>query len=161
MSLVCRWVSIRTGSCLLFALLLMSEYCSAADEPQLGRLFTTKEQRQQLQQARARHSNAANRPPSSPAQAGSLSEAATGRTDEAPVVTLKGLIYKNDGAARVWVGTQHGATALDYRELPATARPARATAVRVPVAGKSVKLKPGQSYHPDSGAITELGDIAR
>lgn len=73
-----------------------------------------------------------------------------------PVVTLKGLIYRNSGTRTAWVEERDGVAVPDYRELEAPARPDNEIAIPVPMDGKSVMLKPGQSYHPDSGLVTEL-----
>ena len=59
-----------------------------------------------------------------------------------------------------FIGTQEGPAALDYRQLQSGETPDDGLSISVPVRGQSVKLKPGQSWHPESGAVTDLGDIA-
>lgn len=156
------------GKWLLVALIMVSEWCISADEQQFGRLFTTPEQRQRLQQLREEHrrdlkSGNATEPGNGEmagAHHGGQPKAGMprGRQDPAPI-TLKGLIYKKDGAGMVFIGTQEDSAALDYRQLQAGETPDEGFAISVPVNGKSVKLKPGQSWHPESGAVTDLGNV--
>ena len=55
-----------------------------------------------------------------------------------------------------WIHTQDGAAGLDYRKLESGQVLDNEVTLRVPATGMSVKLKPGQSYHLDSGAVTDL-----
>ena len=47
---------------------------------------------------------------------------------------------------------------MDFREPESGRILDNEVSIRVPMTGKSVKLKPGQSYHLHSGAVTELKD---
>ena len=152
---------------LITALSLVCAACPAVDEHRFGRLFTTPEQRQRLQELREEHSETRrDRDDTSGSmsvmthnpgmeQAGSSSTSADA-SKPPPVVTLKGLIYRNGGTRRAWVEQHDGLAAPDYREFEAQARPDSELAIPVPMDGKSVMLKPGQSYHPDSGLVTEI-----
>ena len=154
----------RNGKWLITALLFMCASCPAADESRFGRLFTTPAQRQHLQALREEHrqtlpdrDNTVARNPGTE-QAGA--SAATG-AQAAPVVTLRGLIYRNGETRMAWIderdGDEHrGAATPDYRELEVAATPGHEIAVPVPMGGKSIMLKPGQSYHPDSGSVTDI-----
>ena len=55
-----------------------------------------------------------------------------------------------------WINARDGAAGLDYRKLDSGQLLDNEVTIRVPETGKSVKLKPGQSYHLHSGAVTEL-----
>ena len=152
---------------MITALLLICASCPAVDEHRFGRLFTTPEQRQRLQELREEHSQTRrDRDDTSGSmsvmthnpgmdQTGSNPTSA-GASKTPPVVTLKGLIYRNGGTRRAWVEQHDGLAAPDYREFEAQARSDNDLAIPVPADGKSVMLKPGQSYHPDSGLVTEL-----
>ncbi len=149
---------------LSIALLLICSCCLAVDEHSFGRLFTTPEQRRWLQELRVQQQ------PAQPGQddmeagtgAAAPGAAPTGpapgpdRTQAPPVVTLKGLIMREDGAGMVWVDEHDGGATPDYRTLQTAATPGHEVAVPVGMHGKSVMLKPGQSYHLDSGSVTDL-----
>lgn len=152
---------------LITAILLTCSCCQAADDHRFGRLFTTPEQRQRLQELREEHGQTRHdrddvtgsmsvitQNPGME-QAGSSSTSADA-SKPPPVVTLKGLIYRNGGTRRAWVEQHDGLATPEYRELQAQARPDSELAIPVPMDGKSVMLKPGQSYHPDSGLVTEI-----
>ena len=121
---------------LIIAILSMPATCFPAGEQEFGRLFTTRDERQRLQRFREENRD--------PAGTGSpemnenhntrqiqtgLARRQEGAEKAAPVITLKGLIYSKDRAGMVWINGQDG---------------------------KPVSLKPGQSYHLHSGAVTDL-----
>ena len=149
---------------MIAALIMIAEWCFSADEQQFGRLFTTPEQRQRLQELRADQRRGAVGVNDTEAgirgTAGrhhiGQSKAGMSRGQRDPAsITLKGLIYKKDGAGMAFIGTQEGPAALEYRQLQSGEPPEDGFAVSVPVSGQSVKLKPGQSWHPESGAVTD------
>lgn len=166
MSLVHR-LPRRGMNWMIAALIMIAEWCFSADEQQFGRLFTTPEQRQRLQELRADQTRGA--VGGNDTEAGIRGMAGRHHTEQSRAgmsrgqrdpasITLKGLIYKKDGAGMAFIETQEGPAALDYRQLQAGEAPEDGFAISVPVSGQSVKLKPGQSWHPQSGAITGLGD---
>ena len=169
-SLSVNQLSVQSKKWLIAALIMVSEWCISADEQQFGRLFTTPEQRQRLQELREGHRRT---PGSRKGTETGIRELAGRRhaehskagmsrgPDEPPVITLKGLIYRNDGARTAWIKAQDGTTMLDSRQLQTGELPDREAAIRVPVSGKSVKLKPGQSWHPESGAVTDPSFLRR
>ena len=133
-------LSVQSRIWLIAALIMVSEWCISADEQQFGRLFTTPEQRQRLQELREEHRRGQGR--GNDTESGLRGVARRHHTGQsgaemsggqhAPAsITLKGLIYKKDGAGMAFIGT------------------------REPVSGESVKLKPGQSWHPESGVVTD------
>ena len=163
MSLVHR-LPRRGMNWMIAALIMIAEWCFSADEQQFGRLFTTPEQRQQLQELRADQRRGA--VGGNDTEAGIRGMAGRHHTEQSKAgmslgqrgpasITLKGVIYKKDGAGMAFIGTQEGPAALDYRQLQAGEAPEDGFAVSVPVSGQSVKLKPGQSWHPESGAVTD------
>ena len=164
------WLPGRTARWALLALFAVSGRGIPADEQQFGRLFTTGEERQRLQELREDNRRvtpgrdngargAGERRAAGPAPAG-LSDAAEQGREGRPVITLKGLVYKKDGARMAWIGGREGAAAPDYRELEPGELHDNGAVIELPLTGKSVKLKPGQSYHPHSGAVTELEDTS-
>lgn len=159
----------RCGKWMLAAFIIMSEWCFSADEQKFGRLFTTPEQRQRLQELRAEHRQTSGSRKGTETEFREMTggyharHSKTGISrgpDDPSAVTLKGLIYKKDGTRMVWIKAQEGTAALDYRQLQSGETPDDGLAIRLPAIGNSVKLKPGQSWHPESGAVTDLGDLA-
>ena len=160
----------RTGRAVIIALFALCGCSVAAAEQQFGRLFTTGEERQRLQELRednqrampgrdagaGRAHGAGGRHPSGPAQPGATEPGNEGL----PVITLKGLVYKKDGARMAWIGGREGAAAPDYRELEPGEMHDNEAVIELPMTGESVKLKPGQSYHLHSGVVTELEDTS-
>lgn len=162
-------LSVQSKKWLIAAVIMVSEWCLSADDQQFGRLFTTPEQRQRLQELREEHRRTPGSRKGTGTETGEMadryraeqSKAGMSRgPDEPPVITLKGLIYKKDGASTALIGTQEDPAALDYRQLQSGEPPEDGFAISVPVSGKSVKLKPGQSWRPESGAVTDLEGIA-
>ena len=160
------------GKWLLTALLLTCECCPAVDEHRLGRLFTTPEQRQRLQELRAERRQTL--PGQDNAETGMRVGGRASGTEQtglapgtgsdaqtSPVVTLKGLIYRNGGTRIAWVDERAGAAAPEYRELETATAPGNGLAVPVLLDGKSVLLKPGQSYHAASGSVTDIARSSR
>ncbi len=173
MSLIKWWPSGVTGRWIIIATFSMSGYCCSADEQQFGRLFTTREERQRLQEVREENmQTTSGRDNSGAGTQGKLGkdrarQAQAGifrgpeeSNGDLPVITLKGVIYKKDRARMAWVNAKEGTAALDYRELESGQILDNEVSIRVPMIGKSVKLKPGQSYHLHSGAVTDLKDEA-
>ena len=164
----CRRLGV-SGSWLIIALFSMSGYGYSADEQQFGRLFTTREERRQLQELRQEDMRATGgRDADGIGSPGMVGRYGAGQTQagmyrgsdqgegDLPVITLKGLIYKKDRAGMAWVNAKEGTAALDYRELEAGQILDNGVTIELPPTGKSVTLKPGQTYHPRSGAVTGL-----
>ncbi len=158
----------RYGKWIVTAFIIMSEWCFSADEQQFGRLFTTPEQRERLQELREEHRRTSGSRKGTETELREMTSGYHARhsktrmsrgPDDPPSVTLKGLIYKKDGTRMVWIKAQEGTGALDYRELQSGETPDDGFAIRVPVSGKSVKLKPGQSWRPESGAVTDPSSL--
>ena len=147
----------QSGKWIIAALIVMSEGCFSADEQQFGRLFTTPEQRQRLQELREEHRQTSGSRKGTETEIREMaarhhaeqSKAGISRgPDEPPVITLKGLIYRNDGARTAWIKAQDGTTMLDSRQLQTGELRDHETAIRVPVSGKSVKTQTGPVLAP-------------
>lgn len=163
-------LSVQSKKWLIAAAIMVSEWCLSADDQQFGRLFTTPEQRHRLQELREEHRRTPGGRKGTGTETGEMagryhaehSKAGMSRgPDEPPVITLKGLIYRNDGARTAWIKEQDGTVVLDSRQLQSGEPFDDGFAISVPVSGKSVKLKPGQSWRPESGAVTDLEGIAQ
>lgn len=148
---------------LIIVILSMPHIGFPAGEPEFGRLFTTRDERQRLQQFRDENRDDAGSGIAEMDASHSTRQIQTGPArrqegagKDAPVITLKGLIYSKDRAGMVWINGQDGDAALDYRRLESEEILNNEVSIRMPVTGKSVQLKPGQSYHLDSGAVTDL-----
>ena len=160
-----------TGRWILIVVISVSGYCYSADEQQFGRLFTTREERQRLQEVREENMRTAGvRNNTGTGVHGLIDRERAGQTragfspgteqgkENLPVITLKGLIYKKDRARKAWVDANEGTAALDFREPGSGRILDNGVTIPVPFTGESVKLKPGQSYHLHSGAVTDLKD---
>ena len=125
-----------TRKWLIIAILSIPDICFPAGEQEFGRLFTTWDERQRLQQLREENRDSAgtgipemNESRNARQIQTGLARRQEGAGKDVPVITLKGLIYTKGRAGMVWINGQDG---------------------------KPVRLKPGQSYHLHSGAVTDL-----
>ena len=163
MSFTRRQLPGATWEWLIIAILSMPDICFPAGEQEFGRLFTTRDERQRLQQFREENPDPAGSGNPGMNESHDTRRIQTGPArrqegagKDAPVITLKGLIYSKDRVGMVWINGQDGDAALDYRRLESGEILDNEVSIRMPVTGKSVQLKPGQSYHLDSGAVTDL-----
>ena len=148
---------------LIIAILSMPDTCLPAGEQEFGRLFTTRDERRRLQQFREENRDRAATGNPGMNESHDTRQIQTGLAHrqevtekDAPVITLKGLIYSKDRAGMVWINGQDGDAALDYRRLESGEVLDNEVTIHMPVTGKPVSLKPGQSYHLQSGAVTDL-----
>lgn len=174
MNIMNRRLPEKIGLWIITVVLSLSNFYSPAAEPQFDRLFTTREQRQRLQELRERNRQIARDRDHTGAETHGMKQnfrtdqtrtallrPLEGSSEERPVITLRGLIYRKDRAGMAWINARDGAAGLDYRKLDSGQLLDNEVTIRVPETGKSVKLKPGQSYHLHSGAITELKEDVR
>jgi hypothetical protein len=109
---------------------------AAAQAPQIGRLFTTAAERQQLDQARQRGGIEA------PAPGPAAPPPPPAAPAPAPVV-VSGIVKRSSGAALSWVnGEVRGSSTAGY-------------VVRTPD-GRTVTVKPGQQYDPANGSVRDV-----
>ena len=121
----------------------------------LGRLFTTPQQRAELE--RLRHA-----PP--PAPKPKLVEQPKVEAPQAPPptvppITVNGVVVRSDGESTAWVNGQStvdGNVDVDNVQV----NPRRIKGLSVPITTPSnlpdVRLKPGQSYDPDTGTVVDI-----
>lgn len=126
----------------LGALLAGAVPAALAQVPQLGRLFSTPEQRAQLDAQRY------GSPPSSPALAPPAPPPPP--PPPAPPVELNGLVQRSSGRSTVWLnGTPQQEP---YNQL---GQGQGGTLSLRLSSGQLILLKPGQRYDPASGSVTE------
>jgi len=144
----------RLLSPLLLAAVAAPALQAAADNGD-ARLFTTPEQRQRLDQSRE----------GTPTEAGATEQEQTPRHLAAPAekpeplpsVHLRGFVRRSNGPGAVWVndGSTLAADELDGRID--TGR-IDGSSVRVTLPdGRRLRLKPGQTWDPQKGAIVDAG----
>jgi hypothetical protein len=109
-----------------------------AQVPQIGRLFTTAAERQQLDLARQRGGSIQDGRPSQGAQPAPV--AAPPPAPAPPPVAVSGFVKRSSGSATVWVNGE------------ARAAGPQGYVVRTPD-GRSLTIKPGQEYDPVSGSV--------
>ncbi|UMR29075.1 hypothetical protein MJ904_18500 [Massilia sp. MB5] len=127
-----------------------------AAAPNIGRLFTTLEERVQLDAQRSSTPlGTAGMPgmsvgfvPPAPAPAPAAASEAAPPAPAEPV-QLNGVIRRSGGKSVVWVNNVP-------LESPAARAKGGALSVPLPTGG-SVKLKPGQSFNPADGSVHEAG----
>lgn len=119
---------------LLVAMMLAAG--ASAQVPQIGRLFTTAAERQQLDQARQRGG------PTAQAAPAAVAPPAPPPAPPPPVV-VSGFVKRSSGEATAWVnGEVRGTGAGGY-------------VVRTPD-GRTITVKPGQEYDPASGSVRDV-----
>jgi hypothetical protein len=108
----------------LFAFLLSFGLASKAQAAELGRLFFTPDERQQLDQKFARHETGNEEPESK------------------PFISVNGVIQRSDGSRTVWINgkAQHNAAGKNPNTAPVT----------VPGKHESIEVKVGQRLLIDS-----------
>lgn len=165
MSFVRRQLPKVAGKWLTIVILAIPGTCPIAGEQQFGRLFTTPDERRRLQESRDINRQLARGRKRAGTITGQMNgsygngqaQAGPGRGAQVDgVITLRGFIYKKDRAGMVWIDARQGDAALDYRKLGSGQVQGNEVSIRVPASDQTVKLKPGQSYHPHTDVITDL-----
>lgn len=113
--------------------LMLCVLAVAAQAQSMGRLFHTPEQRALLDTAR---------------KTTPMNVEGEAETENAPNLTLRGIVTRSDGKRSVWMNNhlEHGATSSGAQERNQT---------QVQLPGGSVKLKVGQRIDPSTGLVTE------
>ncbi len=133
----------------LFALVA---FAAAGQAQDLGRLFTTPEEREMLEALRRQ-------PPKPQAEAAPLVAPTVEPTPVAPNVTMNGLVSRSRGRGMVWV---NGVTSLegdlDAQGIAVDVGAMRGTTlpVRIGDAPLAVGLKPGQTYDTGEAQVREV-----
>ena len=114
-----------------------------AQPPQLGRLFSSPEERAQLDAARS------GRPPAGSAEAAQAPPAAPPPPPPSPPMELNGLVQRSSGRSTVWLNQ------APQQEPHNHVSGASQLTLRLSN-GQVVVLKPGQQYDPASGTVKEV-----
>ncbi|QGZ42754.1 hypothetical protein IP92_04669 [Pseudoduganella flava] len=124
---------------------------AAAQDPlAFGRLFTTSAERAQLDQQRYSGAPVPNGAAAAPPAAATATAPAAAPPPAPPPapVRLSGVVRRSNGSATVWLDGEARDTRLGRYRAGAP--------VPVDVAGRRLLMKPGQSYSPDDGTISDL-----
>ncbi|HHO59934.1 MAG TPA: hypothetical protein ENJ64_06790 [Thiotrichales bacterium] len=123
----------------VFLLCAMPAWAVAGfDAKQLGRLFTDAQQREKIDRLRSRHGE--------PPEKAAASQA----------VKLSGYVKRANGKSVVWVNnksTLNGSRVGNVMVHPSSV--GKDNRVTIIVDGKRQRLKPGQTWHKDTGTIRE------
>lgn len=165
MSFVRRQLPKVAGKWLTIVILAGTGAGPTAGEQQFGRLFTTPDERRRLQESRGINRQLARDRKRAGTLTGQINGSYdTGQARPGPgrgaqvdgVITLRGLIYNKDRTGMAWIDARESDAALDYRKLDSRQVQGNEVSIRLPASDQTVKLKPGQSYHPHTGVITDL-----
>jgi hypothetical protein len=139
----------------LFITLLLPSTTFAADD--LGRLFTTPEQRQTLEKLR-------NQKPSEVVKIPDIIfDEEPEVQEEKPVIggiTVNGLVYRKGGKSTAWINsanTFEGNFGNQYIQIDAENIRPEDVEIAIPINEKNVKLKTGQTYDPEADQIISPG----
>jgi hypothetical protein len=120
----------------------------AQDAEEFDRFFTSRATRKQLNQTREQYSSLVQG-----------HDVETGEFEEKifPEIHVKGLIVRNDGSSEIWVNDSNTfGKSRASRDLQSGTRRIDGQKIRVTLSdGKTVMLKPGQIYTPDSQQVLE------
>jgi len=122
-----------------------------ADElttPVFGRLFTTDKERQRIDRHRSRTFT----------QSGQINDMdQTEKPIVPPTVTMQGFVKRSDGKNVVWVNNENTLNnRLKQKGIRVNTRNIQGNEVDLSVAGKRVKLKPGQTLQENRDGIIEF-----
>jgi hypothetical protein len=121
--------------------------CAFAQEPELGRLFLTPEQRAALDNARRNKIRA---------EALAVTAAKKPKIPPARSVTINGIVSRSDGESTVWVnGRPTEGQTEDGMRVTISPGSQSSVLLREPEKGKQVRLKVGQRADLVSGRIQE------
>jgi len=139
---------------LVLAFLLVGlTFASRAEEPALGRLFLTPQQRAALDNARRNRIRAA-----------AVEAAADKKPKPPPVhdVTINGVVKRSDGEAIIWVnGRPTDGETDDGMHVVASPGADASIVVREPEKGRKVRLKVGQRVDLTTGRVQENYEARR
>ena len=144
-----------------FALGFASDAAQAA-EP-FGRLFTTPQQRKQLDELRKAV------PEDEQFVARELLSDQAGQAaagpEEAPanVITVRGLVQRDGGRGMAWINdsnTYEGDMASQYLRIEGKDIQSRGVSISVPDREQAINIKVGESYNPATGQVVDLGTPA-
>lgn len=124
------------------AFLLLLALPASAQVPNIGRLFTSAAERQQLDSARQSGGTIGNGTAAGPSRPATAPAPAAAPPPPPPPVVVGGIVRRSSGATTVWVNGE------------ARASGAQGYVVRTPD-GRTITVKPGQEYDPMSGSVRD------
>ncbi|MBI2994660.1 MAG: hypothetical protein HYY48_10860 [Gammaproteobacteria bacterium] len=138
-------------------ILLGTLNCAGAAEP-LGRLFTSPQQRKQLDDLRDAipegEQIVAPEFRSVEPDASAVPEAASGSA-----ITVKGLVRRGEGRSMAWINdsnTYEGDLASQYLRIDSNDIQSGGVRISVPDQERPINVKVGESYNPASGQVADL-----
>lgn len=138
--------------------------CAAPMAPkgaELGRLFTTPQERAALD--KLRHEGRRAETPEEPTAAPKTIERAPEPETEIPAITLNGIVKRSDGANTVWVnGTNSLEGEFDSQGFKVDTYRIRGDRVTVTVSGRparSIQMRPGQTFDPAVGRMVDVYQV--
>ncbi|NOY72503.1 MAG: hypothetical protein GXP14_09035 [Gammaproteobacteria bacterium] len=116
--------------------------------PEFGRIFTTEKERQRIDQSRLR----------SLIQSGEVSDMASPEKPTVlPIVMMQGFVKRSNGKNVVWVNNENTLNnRLKQKGIRVNTHNIRDNQVDLSVAGKRVRLKPGQTLQKESAGIIKI-----
>ena len=147
-------VTMRSTLLIALTLSIAMGAVSPATAESLGRLFTTPAERAQLQRLRTAPPVVV-KPAPPPASAAELPSP----PPEVPPVTVNGVVIRSRGEGAAWVNgknTYDGDLSADHVTVNTQGLHSTRVTIETPSHLPDVALKPGQTYHPETGRITEL-----
>jgi hypothetical protein len=136
-----------------FALIFLISFAQSVPAEGLGRLFTTPDERARLEQLR-------HAPPVEEKQAEKEQESTALPPEpiEVPNVTVQGYVIRSDGSNTAWVNGQNsldGDLESQHLRVPTRGIQGGRVSVQLPEGGRSVRLRPGQTFTPSASRVTD------
>jgi hypothetical protein len=145
----------KGGNLALFcSLMVLTPFAFATDD--LGRLFTTPQQREVLEKLRHQ------KPVEEITAPEILFEEPVVETEKPEIggITVNGLVYRKGGKSTAWINsanTLEGNFGNEYIQIDARNIKPDDVEIVIPVSEKSVKLKAGDTYDPETDRIISPG----
>lgn len=131
------------------AVLLLVLATPVRGQDTLGRLFFTPAQRAQLDRERTAAATLASRP---------VAQQAQPKAPPPKIMTLNGVVRRNDGQTTVWVNNRPIHERFGDAEISAGSIGREGVGVTLPASGRQVRLKVGQTVDATSGKVAESYD---
>ena len=142
----------------IFLLLYAGLLCAPVSADPLGRLFTTPEQRQLIDEERARLGQTVDVEVPEISLEVDDSEEAAPQAARFPI-TLRGLVRRSSGTNTAWINdgnTNEINPATDFVRVTPGAIDSKGVQVKVPTRPAPVDLKVGQTYQPDLEQVIDI-----
>jgi len=124
---------------IMTAAFMLAHYCRTPCAEELGRLFTTPEERSLLEQLRNPPAETSQAPPADdPARA----ERESLNND----VTVKGLVYRKNGRGTIWINSSH--MRAQQLQINADGNDAGDVQIKIPDSKSVIRFRPAKVHHP-------------